>query len=226
MPRPQKYTDSDIAAAIQALAIEGGDVNPMRVRMRLGGGNVRRIKAVLAKGPRTDPLTRPPAAFPENLLHEAQLLSSATSQQIAALAKKCWAAGSIGAADNDRHESDRLSQEIGKLEERLRAAAELATQLERQCEEKERALNNRNTENSKLGQTCEGLRAALRNAESDLRAAQRVIDTFERNQRQDREEARALQKRIEGLVGEIAVLKARRTASSTRKAASSLRSGN
>ena len=50
--------------------------------------------------------------------------------------------------------------------------------------------------------------------------SQRVIDNFERNQRQDREEVRALQKRIEGLVGEIAVLKAKLSASKPPKAAS------
>ena len=46
-------------------------------------------------------------------------------------------------------------------------------------------VDGRGVENAKLVQTCEGLRAALRNAESDLRASQRVIDNFERNQRQD-----------------------------------------
>jgi hypothetical protein len=35
-----------------------------------------------------------------------------------------------------------------------------------------------------------------------------VIETFERNQRQHRQDIRDLQKRIEDLVGEVAVLKA------------------
>lgn len=226
MPRPQKYTDSDIAAAIQALTTEGGDVNPMRVRMRLGGGNVRRIKAILADCPRIGPQAGRPTAFPETLLHEAQLLSSETFQQVSALARKCWEAGATTSADNDRHENHRLNREISKLEGRLRTSTELVTRLEKQREENERALNNRDAESAKLSQTCDGLRAALRNAESDLRAAQRVIDTFERNQREDREEARALQTRIEGLVGEVAVLKARPPASTAPKAASARRKGN
>lgn len=61
------------------------------------------------------------------------------------------------------------------------------------------------------------------NAESDFGAAQRVIDNFERNQRQDREEIRALQKRIEGQVGKIAVLRARSNMSKPPKAASTRR---
>jgi chromosome segregation ATPase len=226
MPRPQKYTDSDIAAAIQALTAEGGDVNPMRVRMRLGGGNVRRIKAILAERPDTGPQPGDRAAFPDSLLHEAQLLSSETFQQIASLARKCWEAGSAASADNVRHESDQLRQEISKLERSLDTSTELVVQLERQREEKEQALNTRGAENAKLVQTSGGLRSALRNAESDLRAAQRVIDNFERNQRQDREEMRAMQKRIEGLVSEIAVLKARTTTSNAPKAASARRKGS
>lgn len=50
------------------------------------------------------------------------------------------------------------------------------------------------------------LQSTLSNAESDLRAAQQVIETFERRQRQHRQDSRDLQKRIEDLVGEIAVL--------------------
>lgn len=221
MPRPQKYTDSEIAAAIQALAAEGEDVNPMRVRMRLGGGNVRRIKAILNDRPdAAAPDHGDPAAFPEALSREVQLLLTETSPQIAAFARKCWEAGSVESKNHARRDSDRLRQQIAGLETSLAASTDLVARLERQGEEKDRALEGRGTENAKLVQTCEGLRAALRNAESDLRASQRVIDNFERNQGQDREEIRALQKRIEGLVGEIAVLKAKSSASKPPKAAS------
>lgn len=227
MPRPQKYTDSDIAAAIQALAAEGEDVNPMRVRMRLGGGNVRRIKAILAERPdAAAPNHGDPTALPEALSREIQLLLSETSQQITAVARKCWEAGSAQSTSQAQHESDRLRPQIAGLETSLAASTDLAARLERQGEEKDRALDGRGTENAKLVQTCEGLRAALRNAESDLRACQRVIDNFERNQRQDREEIRALQKRIEGQVGEIAVLKARSSTSKPPKAASTRRKVN
>lgn len=226
MPRPQKYTDSDIAAAIQALAAEGEDVNPMRVRMRLGGGNVRRIKVILADRPDAAAPDHGAPAFPEALSREVQLLLTETSQQITAVARKCWEAGSAESTSHAQHESDRLRQKIAGLETSLAASTDLASRLERQGEEKDRALDGRGTENATLVQTCEGLRAALRNAESDLRASQRVIDNFERNQRQDREEIRTLQKRIEGQVGEIAVLKARSSTSKPPKAASTRRKVN
>lgn len=224
MPRPQKYTDSDIAAAIRALADEGEDVNPMRVRMRLGGGNVRRIKAVLADRPEAVPPPQgDPAALPEALSREVQLLFTETSRQIAALAQKCWEAGSVESTHHARRENDRLRQEIADLKTSLATSTDLVGRLERQGKEKDRMLDDHGVENTKLAQTCEGLRAALRNAESDLRASQRVIDNLERNQGQDREEIRALQKRIEGLVGEIAVLKTRSSASKLPKATATRR---
>lgn len=224
MPRPQKYTDSDIAAAIQALADEGEDVNPMRVRMRLGGGNVRRIKAVLADRPEAvPPPPGDPTALPEALAREVQLLFTETSRQFTALAQKCWEAGSVESTHHARRENDRLRQEIASLKTSLATSTDLVDRLERQGEEKDRVLDDRVVENTKLAQTCEGLRAALRNAESDLRASQRVIDNLERNQGQDREEIRALQKRIEGLVGETAVLKARSSGSKLPKAAATRR---
>ncbi|MDP2298423.1 MAG: hypothetical protein Q8M24_23520 [Pseudolabrys sp.] len=64
-------------------------------------------------------------------------------------------------------------------------------------------------EKADLAQSLGSLQSALRNAESDFRAAQRLIDSFERNRREDRDEIRSLQKRIEGLVGEIGALKAK-----------------
>lgn len=224
MPRPQKYTDSDIAAAIQALVAEGEDVNPMRVRMRLGGGNVRRIKAILADRPGSVPPSHgDPTALPEALSREVQLLFTEISQQITSLAQKCWEAGSIESTHHAQRESDRLRQEIAGLKTSLATSADFVSRLETQGEEKDRALEGRGVENTKLAHTCEGLRAALRNAESDLRASQRVIDNLERNQGQDREEIRALQKRIEGLVGEIAVLKARSSGSKPPKPATTRR---
>ncbi len=220
MPRPQKYTDSDIAAAIQILEAEGGDVNPMRVRMRLGGGNVRRIKAILAER-RREPLGPDGQAdLPEALLNEVQRLFSETSQQVTALVGRCWEAGLAASQTRTSREGARLRHEIATLEGRLATSADLVARLERQRDEQVQALDATAVENEKLVQTCDGLRSALRNAESDVRAAQRVIDNLERNQRDDREEIRALQNRIEGLVAEIAVIKAKST---TSKAASTRR---
>lgn len=42
----------------------------------------------------------------------------------------------------------------------------------------------------------------------DLRATQKIIESFERNQLQDRSEMRQLQKRIEELVAELTTLRA------------------
>ena len=73
----------------------------------------------------------------------------------------------------------------------------------------DRAVKQLGNERDELAQNFGGLQSALRNAESDFRAAQRMIDTFERNRREDRDEIRDLQKRIEDLVGEITLLKVR-----------------
>jgi hypothetical protein len=54
-----------------------------------------------------------------------------------------------------------------------------------------------------------------------FRAAQRLIDSFERNRREDRGEIRGLQKRIGGLVGEIGALKGKASGRQGRAAARS-----
>jgi chromosome segregation ATPase len=210
MPRPQKYTDSDIASAIEALVAEGETINPMRVRMRLGGGNVGRIKAVI--GERSGDLAlnvESAARLPEALSREFQRLSSEASQQILSVAAKCWAAAWATAASGLRDEGIRLRKHVDGLEKDLAASTDLLAQIEEQRDEKGRALDASTKERAELAQNSGSLQSALRNAESDLRAAQRIIDTFERNQRQDREDIRGLQKRIESLVSEIAVLRAR-----------------
>ena len=151
MPRPQKYTDPEIMAVMETLRAEGGEVNPMRVRMRLGGGNVTRIKAVIASMPRRETRPARPSPLPQSLMRELQQVTSETA----------------------------------------------------------RALKQLGQETAELAQGFGSLQSALRNAESDVRAAQRLIDNFERNRREDRDEIRSLQMRIEGLVGEIGALKAK-----------------
>ena len=211
MPRPAKYTDSDIAAAIQALIVDGDVVNPMRVRARLGGGNVGRIKAVInARSANSAPTAGSGAQLPEGLSREFERLSLEASQQIKSIASKCWATARAASTDSQRDENIRLRREVDSLERDLVIATDRIGQIERQREEQERALSAQLQEKAELAQVHARLQSALRNAESDLRAAQRVIDTFERNQRQDRDDIRGLQKRIEGLVGEIAVLKQKR----------------
>lgn len=208
MPRPQKYTDSDIAAAIQALIAEGGEVNPMRVRMRLGGGNVSRIKTVIAGLPRPEARRGPsPAGLPQALARELQHMASEASQQILSVVARYWARTLAESAGSAVEGAARLRKQVEELEKEVAAASARLSDAERQHDEKDRALKQAIKEKTDLAQSFGSLQSALRNAESDFRAAQRVIDSFERNRREDRDEIRNLQRRIEDLVGEIAVLK-------------------
>jgi colicin import membrane protein len=209
MPRPQKYTDSDISNAIEFLACSGEDVNPMRVRMRLGGGNITRIKAILDK--QSSQLGQTAAAMariPDALLREFQRLSGEVSQQMQLLANRCWTFACTAAASEAQRENEQLRRRLEKLEPDLAASTDLVVQVEGEREEARRDFELCTKEKGEFAKQCEGLKAALRNAESDLRASQKVIETFDRNQRQDRIEIRQLQKRIEELVAELATLKA------------------
>ena len=53
------------------------------------------------------------------------------------------------------------------------------------------------------------MKEALRSAESDVRVSEKTIAVLERTQRQDRDEIRSLQKRVEELVAELATIKAK-----------------
>lgn len=209
MPRPQRYTDTDIAAAIQALAAEGEDVNPMRVRMRLGGGNVGRIKAVIARTAIEPALGAKVAApLPVALARDFERLSTEAAQHVLAIATRCWVAAWAESAKGLRDEIVKQRTQIERFEKDVSASTELIAEMEDQRDKTERVIDTHIKEKTSLAETCTSLQSALRNTESDLRAAQRVIENLERNQRQDREEIRGLQRRIESLVGEIAVLKA------------------
>jgi hypothetical protein len=86
--------------------------------------------------------------------------------------------------------------QMERLEKDISASAELIAGMEDQHDKTERVLDTHVKEKASLTEPCASLQSALRNAESDLRAAQRVIENFERNQRQNREEIRDLQRRI------------------------------
>jgi hypothetical protein len=209
MPRPQTYSDDDIAAAVRALLAEGDDINPMRVRTRLGGGNIGRIKAVIAGLQREPALGAKAAApLPEALAREFERMSAEAAQHTLSIAIRCWAAAWTESSKSAHDESARHRAQIEKLQVDVSASADLIAQMEEQREERERALEEHMSNEADLARTCAELQSALRAAESDLRAGQQVIETFERNQRQHRQDIRDLQKRIEDLVGEIAVLKA------------------
>lgn len=209
MPRPQKYTDSDIANAIEFLAAEGEDVNPMRVRMRLGGGNVARIKNIIEQKSGQFAQSMPSVKqTPEGLLGEFQRLSGEVSQQIALLANKFWTAALTEAASRVRDENVRLRKHLERVEADLVSSNDCFLQIQRERDGIRRDLGLHVRERDEFAQQCADLKAALRNAESDLRAANKVIETLERNAQEDRSEIRQLQKRIEELVAELATLKA------------------
>jgi hypothetical protein len=218
MSRPQKYSDSDITAAIQAMVEKGEEINPMRVRMRLGGGNMGRIKAIIGEISNEPSLNASVAPFPDVLLREFQRLSSEASRQVLSVGNKCWTAAWTASASGLREENAALHKRIEDLGRDLSASTDLVAQIKEARDDRERALDTCVREKVELVQNCSSLQSALRNAESDLRAAQRMMDTFERNQRQDRQDIQGLQKRIESLISEIAVLKAKPSESGAQKA--------
>ncbi|MGY8666215.1 DNA-binding protein [Bradyrhizobium sp. UFLA05-109] len=205
MSRPQKYTDSEIVAAAQALIAEGEKINPMRVRVRLGGGNVNRIKAIIAGMPRRrTPSPALAAHLPGALKRELQHLATETSQGILLVLAKYWAAtAATTASTNTIEENARLRNRIQKLENDTLVASEKIALAEGQRKENDEALKQLAIERDDLVRKLGILQSALRNAEADIRAAQRTIDGFERNRRDDREQIRDLQKRIEDLIGKI-----------------------
>jgi hypothetical protein len=210
MSRPQKYTDSEIAAAIEFLSTAGETINPMRVRMRLGGGNVARIKAIIKqRSGQVAPAAASATRVPDALSREFQRLSGEVSQQMLLLANKCWVAACGEAASIERGENVQLRKRIETLKGDLTVTANLVAQAEEERQRMSRDLSICMKERDQFGQECGDLKAALRNAENDLRATQRMTESFERNQRQDRSEIRQLQKRIEELVAELATLKAK-----------------
>lgn len=208
MPRPQKYTDSEILAAAQALIAQGEEINPMRVRMRLGGGNVKRIKTVLAGMPRRRSqgpalAGRLPSALKRELLH----VTAEASQEILLLLAKYWASVPTASTNTIVGENVGLGSRITDLDKDGLALSEKLALAESQQEETERAMKQVATERDNLARNLSTLQSALRNAEADFRAAQRTIEGFERHRREDREQIRDLHKRIEEMIGEIAQLK-------------------
>lgn len=209
MPRPQKYTDSEISAVVQALIAEGVEINPMRVRMRLGGGNVSRIKAVIAGMPRREAHPSLPPDLPPLLTRELQRVSAEASQRTLSVVASYLASSPAQSPASARQRNASLRKHVEALESAAVVASERLVQAEAQRDAAESALKQVTAEKAALAKNLANLQAALRNAESDFRAAQRTIDGFERNRREDRDEIRSLQKRIEALVGEVGALRAK-----------------
>lgn len=205
MPRPPKYTDDDIAGAIEALISRGKEVNPSRVKHLLGGGNVSRIKAVIdrrsagASDVEGDKPDLPVAVVAEIKRHSDQSLEG--TRQLAA---KLWGLA-CDEALSEENESATLRTRISDLEKNLSEAARELARVTSEAHRENRALAD---ENRQLAEQREKLKEALRSAESDLRASDRTIAILERTQRQDREEIRSLQRRAEELVAKLAAIKA------------------
>jgi chromosome segregation ATPase len=177
--------------------------------LRLGGGNIARIKSIIGQTSGQFAQSMPSVKqTPEGLLREFQRLSGEVSQQIALLANKFWTAALTEAASRFRDENARLRKHLEKVEADLVASNDRVVQIERERDGIRRDLGLHVTERDEFAQQCGDLKAAVRNAEGDLRAANKVIENFERNMQQDRSEIRQLQKRIEELVAKLAILKA------------------
>ncbi len=155
--------------------------------------------------------TRParPSPLPQSLVRELQHVTSEASQQIVSIVASYWTSTLTGSAGPAREENARLRKQVEDLETEALVSAERLARAENQRDEAGRAVKELDQEKAGLARSLGNLQSALRNAESDFRAAQRLIDSFERNRREDRDEIRSLQMRIEGLVGEIGALKAK-----------------
>lgn len=205
MSRPPKYSDDDIAEAIDSLIGEGKEVNPSRVKQLLGGGNIERIKAVIEQrsvGLRNTAANTPD--LPPSIMAELRRHNDQGADDIRRLAAKLWQSAYDEISKGQEKENVALRNRISDLEEKLADA-------DRQLELATSDVQGRNAifENELVKQ-CERLKEALRNAESDVRASEKTIAALERTQRQDRDDIRSLQKRVEELVAELATVKARR----------------
>ena len=207
MPRPPKYTDDEIEKAIDSLIGEGKEVNPSRVKHLLGGGNIERIKRVIDRrgaGPRNaeaDILDLPPSMIAELGRHNDR-----STDDLRRLAGRLWQSAREEASKDLKDESAALRNRILDLEDGL---SEANRQLQRATLEGLGESGTFANENRQLAERCERLTEALRNAESDVRAAGKTVAILERTQRQDREEIRSLHNRVEELVADLATIKAK-----------------
>lgn len=207
MPRPQKYSDEDIAEAIDSLIGEGKEVNPSRVKHLLGGGNIERIKAVIEqKSVGSRNAAADSSDFPPAMMAELRRYNDRGAEEILRLAARLWQSACDELSRGQEKESIVLRRRISDLEEKL---VEADRQLEQATSATQRESGTFTTENKQLVEQCARLKEALRNAESDVRASEKTIMVLERTQRQDRDEIRSLQKRVEELVAELATAKAK-----------------
>ena len=205
MSRPPKYTDDDIAEAIDSLIGEGKAVNPSRVKHLLGGGNIERIKAVIDRRGLGSAEAEMPE-LPSSMVAELGRYSDRSADDLRRLAERLWQSAREEASKGMQKECAALRIRVRDLEEKL---SEASRQLQRTAPEPVGEGGTVTNENSELVEQSERLKEALRNAESDVRASGKTIAILERAQRQDREEIRSLHARIEELVTELATIRAK-----------------
>lgn len=167
-----------------------------------------RIKAVIANMLQQKTVPSTPRGLPQALMRELQHVAAEVSQQTLSVVARHWANAFAGSAESKKQHL-RLRGEVEDLKNEVLASAKRLDQAESHRNEKDRALQQMSKEKSELAQSLANLQSALRNAESDFRAAQRTIESFERIRREDRDEIRNLQRRIEDLIGEITLLKSK-----------------
>ena len=205
MPRPPKYTEDDIVEAIDSLIGQGKEVNPSRVKHLLGGGNTKRIKAIIdRRGPSSAEADMPD--LPASMMAELDRHNDRSTADLRRLAARLWQSAREEASKDLEDQCAALRIRIHDLEDDL---AEANRQAQRATPERLRGSGTFTNQSSQLVEQCEQLKEALRNAESDLRASGKTITILERTQRQDREEIRSLHNRVEELVEELATIKAR-----------------
>jgi hypothetical protein len=165
-------------------------------------------------GIRWQSIDRTSLGFARYLLRSSWVFSATV---IGTAVAKRWRSHTHDINQYDREENARLRDRIEDLENDALAVSERIALAESRLKEKDAALKQLTIERDDLVRSLGALQSALRNAEADVRAARRTIDGFERNRREDREQIRDLQKRIEDLIGEIAGLKAKASSAAQRE---------
>ncbi|MCY3760739.1 MAG: DNA-binding protein [Gemmatimonadetes bacterium] len=207
MARPPKYTDDDITEAIDSLIDEGKKVNPSRVKHLLGGGNIKRIRAVIDQRSTSSRSTEADMPdLPPSIMEELGRYNEQSADDLRGLAARLWQSAREEVAKDLQNECAAVRGHVLSLEEEL---SEANRQLQGAIPEALRERGSSTSGYSQLEAQREQLKEALRNAESDLRASGKTIAILERTQRQDREEIRSLHNRVEELVAELAGIKER-----------------
>ena len=156
MSRPPKYTDDDIAEAIDSLIGEGKEVNPSRVKHLLGGGNIQRIKAVIDRRGRD--LSSAGAGMPDlppSMMAELGRHNDRGADDLRRLAARLWQSAREEASKGLETECAALRSRVLALEEEL---SEASRQLQRAAPERVGEGETFTNENRRLVEQSERLK--------------------------------------------------------------------